>query len=128
MSLTKPPSSPGTPGLQEKPLTQSTRRRPLQLLLLVLLIIPVVVAWQMLNNRINNTDPTVAGRPLSNGQTHLHTVAFGATPDVMYLGTHYGCFISHDGGRTLPQQRGSLNHLVVLNLEYRSNHHRSLSG
>ena len=127
MSLTKPPSSPGTPGLQEKPLTQSTRRRPLQLLLLVLLIIPVVVAWQMLNNRINNTDPTVAGRPLSNGQTHLHTVAFGASPDVMYLGTHYGFFISHDGGRTWPQQRGTLNNLMVLNIEASSNNPRVLA-
>ncbi|MFL5666072.1 MAG: hypothetical protein ACJ8BW_32700 [Ktedonobacteraceae bacterium] len=132
MSLTKPPSSAGTvltPGrpVQEKPLAQRTRRRPLQLLLLVLLIIPVVVVWQMLNNRLNSTDPTVAGRPLSNGQTHLHTIAFGATSDTVYLGTHYGFFSSHDGGRTWPQQRGTLNNLMILNIAVSPNNSRVLA-
>ncbi|MFL5625318.1 MAG: WD40/YVTN/BNR-like repeat-containing protein [Ktedonobacteraceae bacterium] len=116
MSPTNSPSSAGAPELQEKTRHAKGYRGRLQALLLVLLIIPVVVVWQVLNNRINNTDPAVMGRPLSNAQTHLHTVAFGGSPNVLYLGTHYGLFISHDGGRTWPQQRGMLNNLMIMNI------------
>ncbi|MDQ6660783.1 MAG: hypothetical protein M3Z24_07445, partial [Chloroflexota bacterium] len=70
----------------------------------------------LLNNRLNNTDPTVAGRPLSNPQTHLHTTAVGVQPGVLYLGTHYGIFTSMDSGRTWPQQRGALNTLMITNI------------
>src|SRR5437868_4952762 len=66
--------------------------------MLLLLVIPVFVAWQVLNYLMNNTDPTVAGRPLSNVKTHLHQVALGGKPGIIYLGTHFGLFISTDGG------------------------------
>ncbi len=116
MSPTKSPSSAGAPELQGKTRHPKAYRGPLQALLLVLLIVPVVVVWQVLNNRINNTDPAVMGRPLSNVQTHLHTVTFGGSSNVLYLGTHYGLFTSHDGGRTWPQQRGMLNNLMIMNI------------
>jgi photosystem II stability/assembly factor-like uncharacterized protein len=87
-----------------------------QVIILVLLVIPIFVAWQVLNYVINNTDPTVAGRPLSNPKTHLHQVALGGKPGIIYLGTHYGFFSSTDGGRSWPQQRGKLNTLMILNI------------
>lgn len=88
----------------------------LRVAMLLLLIIPVLVAWQVLNYFLNNTDPTVAGRPLSNVKTHLHQMALGGTPGTIYLGTHFGLFISTDGGRTWPQQRGILNTMMILNI------------
>ena len=84
--------------------------------MLLLLVIPVFVAWQVLNYLMNNTDPTVAGRPLSNVKTHLHQVALGGKPGIIYLGTHFGLFISTDGGRTWPQQRGILNTMMIMNI------------
>lgn len=81
--------------------------------IIVLLVIGVVVAWQILNAYNNSIDPTVAGRPLSNPHTHLHTVALGGRPGVLYLGTHYGLFTSTDGGRTWPQPHGALNTNMV---------------
>jgi photosystem II stability/assembly factor-like uncharacterized protein len=51
----------------------------------------------------------IAGRPLSYPQTHLHTVLFGDQPQMVYLGTHYGLFISTNGGRTWPQKQGELH-------------------
>jgi len=83
------------------------------LLLFLLIIIVALVGWQLLAARINNTDPTVAGRPLSNGETHLHTIAQGGKPGVLYLGTHFGLFTSTDGGHTWPQARGVLNDLMI---------------
>lgn len=83
------------------------------LFVFTLLIIIVLIGWQILGARINNTDPSVAGRPLSNRETHLHTVALGGKPGVLYLGTHFGLFTSTDGGRTWPQARGVLNDLMI---------------
>ena len=84
--------------------------------MLLLLVIPVFVAWQVLNFLMINTDPTVAGRPLSNVKTHLHQVALGGKPGIIYLGTHFGLFISTDGGRSWPQQRGILNTMMIMNI------------
>lgn len=127
MLLTSPSSSAGAPERQPQLRPRKTRGRPLQALLLVLLVIPVVVVWQLLYNRINNTDPSVAGRPLSNTQTHLHVVALGGQPNILYLGTHFGLFISHDGGRTWPQQRGALNTLMILNIAVSPSDSRTLA-
>jgi len=115
MSLKQLPSPPSVPKTRQ----QSTTRAPkgiLRAVVLLVLIIPIFVAWQVLNSVINNTDPTVAGRPLSNLKTHLHQVALGGKPGSIYLGTHYGLFISTDGGRTWPQQRGKLNTLMIMNI------------
>jgi len=100
--------------IQRQPKVRSSRRkRTVQLLIIGLLIIGVIVAWQFLSAYNNSTDPTVAGRPLSNPHTHLHTVALGEKPGVLYLGTHYGLFTSTDGGRTWPQSHGVLNNYMV---------------
>lgn len=99
-----------------KPTINKARWWLLKGLLLVVLVIPVVFVWQALTNSINNTDPLVAGQPLSNPKTHLHLVALGGTPGVVYLGTHYGLFTSTDGGQTWPQPRGVLNTLMILDM------------
>ncbi len=91
----------------------SRQTRILRTLVIGLLIIGIVVAWQILNTYNNSTDPTVAGRPLSNPHTHLHVVALGESPGVLYLGTHYGLFTSTDNGRTWPQPHGELNTYMV---------------
>jgi photosystem II stability/assembly factor-like uncharacterized protein len=90
------------------------KRRRTPFLLILLAIILVLVGWQVTSTRNHSaTDPTVAGQPLSNPEMHLHTVALGSRPGVLYLGTHFGLFTSTDGGRTWPQARGSLNTLMV---------------
>lgn len=68
--------------------TSTWRTRIIRTLVIGLIIIGIVVAWQFLNVYNNSTEPTVAGRPLSNPHTHLHTVAIGEKPGVLYLGTH----------------------------------------
>ncbi len=73
----------------------------------------VEVGYQYWRNSPSATSPSVAGRPLSNAQTHLHTIALGDTPATLYLGTHFGLFWSTDGGRTWPQQRGALADLMI---------------
>src|SRR5579862_6205792 len=110
------PASPVIPASPTKSPATKARRRPFQVLLLVLLAIPVVVVWQVLNYTYNYTGPTVAGQPLSNPKTHLHLVALGGQPGVVYLGTHYGLFTSTDGGQTWPQPRGVLNTLMILDM------------
>ena len=100
----------------ERPATSRLWKGPLQVIVLLLLLIPIVVIWQFFNNRLNNTDPTVAGHPLSNPQIHLHTMALGGKPGVVYLGTHFGLLTSTDGGRTWPQPRGVLNTLMILTI------------
>ena len=116
MSLTKRPSIPHTekkqalPGRTVKPIP---RKRLLKILVPILLVIVIVAAWLLLNQHANSTDPTVAGRPLSNPHTHLHTVALGGKPGVIYLGTHYGMFTSSDEGHTWPQTRGVLNTTMI---------------
>ena len=84
--------------------------------MLVLLVIPIVVAWQLLNSWFNSTDPTVAGRPLSNPRTHLHVIAVGEKAGIVYLGTHYGLFTSTDGGNTWPEDRGALNTMMIMGI------------
>src|SRR5947209_14595176 len=116
MPLSRPLASPeglDTIG-QRKP--RKAWRRYVQSLLLLLLIIPIFVVWQLLNTRLNSTDPTVAGRPLSNPHTHLHVIAFGGKSGVLYLGTHYGLFTSTDGGNTWPEDRGALNTMMIMSI------------
>ncbi len=103
-----------TPEIKEQPITKGQqRRRRLPLLLLAFVLISVLIGWQLVSTQSNNTDPAVAGRPLSNSQTHLHTVELGGKPGQLYLGTHFGLFTSNDGGHTWPQTRGMLNNLMI---------------
>ncbi|MGZ6279527.1 MAG: hypothetical protein ACXWPP_12810 [Ktedonobacteraceae bacterium] len=94
----------------------SRYRRIFQIFVFGILIIVVVVAWQLLNAYNNSTDPTIAGRPLSNPHTHLHSVVMGEKQGVLYLGTHYGLFTSTDGGHTWPQSHGSLSTYMVTSI------------
>ncbi len=119
MSLSEPPSISNTTKEQElshRTTKLTPRKRLLRILVPMLLIIVIVAAWLLLNKQANSSDPAVAGRPLSNPHTHLHTVALGVKPGVVYLGTHYGMFTSTDGGRTWPQPRGILNSLMITSI------------
>jgi len=63
------------------------------------------------------TDPTVAGRPLSNPDQHLHTMAVDpAHPGIIYLGSHYGLFTSTDDGKSWPEKRGQFHTLMILSI------------
>ena len=97
--------------------TPPPRSRPRWLWLAALgviaLLVLVEVGYQYWKNSPAATAPSVAGRPLSNPQTHLHTIALGDSPATIYLGTHFGLFTSTDGGRTWPQQRGALPGLMI---------------
>ena len=101
---------------RQKKVKSSWRTRIIRTFVFVLLIIVIVVAWQFLNAYNNSTDPTIAGRPLSNPHTHLHSVALGQKPGVLYLGTHYGLFTSTDGGHTWPQSHGTLSNDMVTSI------------
>ena len=94
----------------------SRHRKIIQIFVIGVLIIIIVVAWQFLNAYNNSTDPTIAGRPLSNPHTHLHSVVLGEKPGVLYLGTHYGLFTSTDGGHTWPQSHGALSNYMVTSI------------
>lgn len=111
------PTSPSKSETERQAKVKSSRRmRIVRILVIGLIIIAVVVAWQALNAYNNSTDPTVAGRPLSNPHTHLHTVALGERPGVLYLGTHYGLFTSTDSGHTWPQSHGTLSNYMVTSI------------
>ncbi len=110
---TQPSSQISTP---QDNLPKDRQRRNTLVIFLSVVVIAILIGWQFLNVNNNNTDPTLAGHPLSNPQTHLHTVAPGGKPGVLYLGTHYGIFTSHDGGRTWPQARGALNTLMIITI------------
>ncbi|TMD47547.1 MAG: hypothetical protein E6I90_04600, partial [Chloroflexi bacterium] len=116
MSLSRPPSPPEGLDTIEQRKPRKAWRRYVQALMLVLLVIPIFVAWQLLNSRFNSTDPTVAGRPLSNPHTHLHVIALGDKAGTVYLGTHYGLFTSTDGGNTWPEARGALNNMMIMSI------------
>ena len=63
------------------------------------------------------TDPTVAGRPLSNPDQHVHTMAIDPMhPGIIYLGSHYGLFTSTNDGKAWPQKRGALNTLMITSI------------
>src|SRR5258708_27784955 len=81
--------------------------------MVVVLIAAVLIGWQLINNSINSTNPSSAGRPLSNPHTHLHTVALGGRSGVLYLGTHFGMFTSTDGGHTWPQPHGVPDTMMI---------------
>jgi hypothetical protein len=92
------------------------RKRSFRILVIGLLIVVTIAAWQFLNAYNNSTDPIVTSRPLSNPHTHLHGVVVGTKPGVIYLGTHYGLFKSTDGGLTWPQSHGELNNFMVTSI------------
>src|SRR6185437_4044469 len=96
------------------------RSRPRWLWLAVLcavaLLILVEVGYQLWKSSPAATAPSVAGRPLSNPQTHLHTVALSPS-GTMYLGTHFGLFWSTDGGHTWPQPTGALPGLMITSVQ-----------
>src|SRR5579859_4527456 len=98
---------------QAAPSPSLLQRRPMRLVVLLFIVAALVTGWLLLNTTVNSTDPTVAGRPLSNPHTHLHTVVPGMLPGTLYLGTHYGLFTSSDDGKTWPQQRGILNNMMI---------------
>ncbi len=108
------PSKPKTE--RQKKGKSSRRKRIVRTLVIGLLIVAIVVAWQVLSAYNNSTSPTIAGRPLSNPHTHLHIIALGEKPGVLYLGTHYGLFTSRDGGHTWPQSNGTLNNYMVTSI------------
>lgn len=111
------PTSPSKPETERQEKVISSRRtRIVRTLVIGLIIIGIVVAWQALNVYNNSTDPTVAGRPLSNPHTHLHVVALGQRPGVLYLGTHYGLFTSTDSGHTWPQPHGTLSNYMITSI------------
>jgi photosystem II stability/assembly factor-like uncharacterized protein len=105
---TKSPSPPDTPAPPFRPC-----RIWLAAIGVVVLLILVEAGYQYWKNSPTVTAPTIAGRPLSNPQTHLHTVVLGDSPDMLYLGTHFGLFWSTDGGHTWPQQQGALAQLMI---------------
>ena len=101
---------------RQKKVKSSWRTRIIRTFVFGLLIIVIVAAWQFLSAYNNSTDPTIEGRTLSNPHTHLHSVALGQKPGVLYLGTHYGLFTSTDGGHTWPQSHGTLSNDMVTSI------------
>src|SRR6266480_1733574 len=114
MSSARSSMSPRAPDAERQTKVKfSWHTRIIRTFIFGLLIIVIVVAWRFLNAYNNSADPRVAGRPLSNPHTHLHTGALGEKPGVLYLGTHYSLFTSTDGGHTWPQSHGALNNYMV---------------
>ncbi len=114
MSSARSSMSPRAPDAERQTKVKfSWHTRIIRTFIFGLLIIVIVVAWRFLNAYNNSADPRVAGRPLSNPHTHLHTGALGEKPGVLYLGTHYGLFASTDGGHTWLQSHGALNNYMV---------------
>ncbi len=123
--MTTTPSAPVTTQPEQPP--QEHKRRNLLIILLALGVIALLLGWQFFSVHNANTDPTIAGHPLSNPQMHLHTLALGSRPGTLYLGTHYGIFTSTDGGKTWPQTRGMLNTLMVTTIVTDPYHARLLA-
>jgi photosystem II stability/assembly factor-like uncharacterized protein len=82
---------------------------PIFLIALVLIVL-ATFAWQAFYQQQTGM---IVGRPLASPETHLHTVVWSPDPGVVYLGTHFGLFISTDGGHTWPQHQGDLNTTMV---------------
>src|SRR6202163_2984999 len=112
MSKTQPVLQPDT-SRQPVPTLSMLQKRPARLVVGLLIAAALVTGWMLLNNNASSTDATIAGHPLSNPHTHLHTVEPGTRPGTLYLGTHYGMFTSSDDGKTWPQQRGVLNNMMI---------------
>jgi photosystem II stability/assembly factor-like uncharacterized protein len=128
MSPTPSSTSPNTPEVGSQPKgTSPTRRRIVRILVNLLLVIGVVVAWLLLNAYNSSTNPTVAGRPLSNPHTHLHTLVLGGRPGEIYLGTHYGLFTSTDGGHTWLQPHGVISTYMVTSIAVSPSNSNSLA-
>jgi photosystem II stability/assembly factor-like uncharacterized protein len=113
MSRIQSISQSDTPSPEPRPRQSLLQKRPGQALFILFVAAAAIAGWLLLNHTVNSTDPTVAGRPLSNLHIHLHTVALGTRPGTLYLGTHYGLFTSTDGGKTWPQPRGVLNNMMI---------------
>ncbi len=95
------------------------RKRPyLWLPLLIVVLVGGGALYQKFDStQPIDTDPAVAGRPLSNPDQHLHSLAIDPQhPGIIYLGSHYGLFISTNDGKTWPQPRGALNTLMILSI------------
>ena len=86
---------------------------------LVVLVVIAVFVFQKLNATTDplETGPTVTGHPLSNPDQHLHTLAIDPLhPGTVYLGSHYGLFVSMDDGKSWPQAHGSMDRLMITSL------------
>ena len=86
-------------------------------MVLVIVVLAGFVFQKVYTTAPIGTDPTVANRPLSNQDQHLHTLAIDPTqPGHILLGSHYGLFTSADNGKTWPQKRGQLNTLMITSI------------
>jgi photosystem II stability/assembly factor-like uncharacterized protein len=95
------------------------KRRPLVWIpsLIIIVIVAVIIFQHLYTTDPIGTDPTVAGRPLSNPDQHLHSMEVSPTePGIIYLGSHYGLFTSNDDGKHWPQARGALNTLMITSI------------
>ncbi len=81
-------------------------------------IVAVVLVAQAINpSQPIGTDPTIPGHPLSNQSQHVHSLAVDPLhPGIIYIGSHYGLFVSRDDGHTWPQPRGYLNTVMITSL------------
>lgn len=85
--------------------------------LLVVVLTVILVANPFATSGPIGTGPTVRGRPLSNPDQHLHSLAIDpVTPGRVYLGSHFGLFVSTDNGKTWPQTHGALDTLMITSL------------
>ncbi len=85
--------------------------------LIGVLLLLVIIVQNVNGTQPLGTDPTTKGRPLSNPDQHLHSMAIDPShPGIIYLGSHYGLFTSTDNGKTWPQARGVLNTLMITSL------------
>ena len=91
-------TSPSKPETERQKVKSSRRKRIVRILVIGLIIIAVVVAWQALNAYNNSSDPTVAGRPLSNPHTYVRAYE---VETVTAAGQHR-CVVAIDINATQP--------------------------
>ncbi len=113
-----PPVADATPYVEEQDWLDRVvafgRARPWVGIIAGAMVIALVAGLIHAANQPIGTDPTVAGRPLSNPDQHLHTLGIDPVqPGIIYLGSHYGLFTSTDDGKTWPQPRGALHTLMI---------------